>query len=279
MKIGFIGTGSMGKMLVEAFLASKALEPQQIIITNRTFDKAKQLADSFPGVIASRSNKEVTEKSNVVFICVKPLEYKDVLAQIKSSLLPEHIIVSITSPVLIAHLEEELDCKIAKVIPSITNSVCSGASLCMFSNRMTACDKQLIEQLFSNISNPLAISENHTRIVSDISSCGPAFFSFLLEKFIEAAVSETAIERDEAEQIAGNMLLGTGMLLTEGKLSTAQIQERVAVPGGITAKALDLLREDTAGMFEKLIQTTHEKYYEDLHKVTEAFYKKEVNGP
>ena len=74
------------------------------------------------------------------------------------------------------------------------------------------------------------------------------------------------------------MLLGTGLLLTEGGLSPADIQARVAVPGGITAKALSLLQRETGGVFNQLIRTTHAKFREDLSKVSVAFIGEEVNG-
>lgn len=279
MKVGFIGIGTMGKLLVEAFISSGALLPENIVASNRTYSKALALADEFPGLAAVASNNEVVEKSDIVFLCMKPLEFIQVVQEIKQTLKPEQIAVSITSPVLISHLEEELNCKIAKVIPSITNTICSGASLCMYGKRMQQTDRERLNNLLGFISEPLQISESFTRIVSDISSCGPAFFAFLLQQFIDAAVSETGIHREEAVQVASNMLLGTGLLLTQGGLSPEQIQQRVAVPGGITAKALRLLQKDSEGMFERLIRTTHDKYYDDLSKVAIAFYSEEVNEP
>jgi competence protein ComER len=180
--------------------------------------------------------------------------------------------------VLISHLEGELDCRVAKVIPSITNFVWSGASLCIYGQKVREEDKTKLEDLLAHISEPLRIDESYTRIVSDLSSCGPAFISFLLEQFVDAAVEETGIGREEALRVASAMLLGTGMLLTEGGLTPADVQERVAVPGGITAKALSLLRRETDGVFNQLIRTTHAKFNEDLAKVSTAFIGEEVNG-
>lgn len=40
MKIGFIGTGNMGTILIEALIESKAAIPSSLTITNRTIDKA-----------------------------------------------------------------------------------------------------------------------------------------------------------------------------------------------------------------------------------------------
>jgi Pyrroline-5-carboxylate reductase len=278
MNVGFIGTGSMGSLLIEAFIAAGALSPAEIAVSNRTFAKAQALADRYPGLRAEYANLDAACGSDIVFLCVKPHEFKTVVDEIKPVIRRDQIAVSITSPVLISHLEGELDCKIAKVIPSITNMVWSGASLCMYGETMTEKDKKRVEALFAHISEPIRIEESYTRIVSDLSSCGPAFIAFLLEQFVEAAVEETGIPREHALQVAGNMLLGTGLLLTDGRMTPGQIQQRVAVPGGITAQALALLQRETEGVFNRLVRATHAKYREDLLKVTTAFCGEEVNG-
>ena len=216
MNVGFIGTGSMGSLLIEAFVASGALSPSEITISNRTFSKAQALASRYPGMRAEYMNAEAARNNEIIFLCVKPHEFFQVAADIKSVLRTEQIIVSITSPVLISHLEGELPCKVAKVIPSITNLVWSGASLCMYGERMLDKDKTKLETLFTHISEPLRIDESYTRIVSDLSSCGPAFMAFLLQQFIEAAVEETGIPFETAQKVASNMLLGTGLLLPRG---------------------------------------------------------------
>ncbi|MEK3881655.1 late competence protein ComER [Paenibacillus sp. PL2-23] len=278
MNVGFIGTGSMGTLLIEAFLASGALSPAEIAVSNRTYAKAQALADRYPGMRAEYTNAATACGSDILFLCVKPHEFIDVVEDIKPAIRPEQIVVSITSPVLVSHLEGELPCKIAKIIPSITNRVWSGVSLCIYGDSMEEKDKKRLESLFTHISEPLRIAEGYTRVVSDLSSCGPAFMAFLLQQFIDAAVEETGIPRSQAVKVASNMLLGTGLLLTEGRMTPEEIQQRVAVPGGITAKALQLLSRDTDGVFNALIRTTHDKYKEDLIKVTTAFYGEEVNG-
>ncbi|AJY76259.1 late competence protein ComER [Paenibacillus beijingensis] len=279
MKVGFIGTGSMGGLLIEAFIESGVLKPEQIAAANRTFSKVERLATYYPGLRAVSSNKEALLHSDCLFLCIKPSDFKCVVDELRPYARPEQLIVSITSPVLISHLEDWLPCKIAKVIPSITNRIMSGASLCMYGSRIQPADRNALEQLLSGISEPIFIEERFTRVVSDLSSCGPAFIAFLLQRLIDAAVAETGIEYDDAVSIASSMLLGTGRLLTEGGLTPKLVQQRVAVPGGITEQALKLLHSETDEIFNKLIRTTHAKFKEDLEKVQASFYGEEVNGP
>ncbi|WP_127532256.1 late competence protein ComER [Paenibacillus kobensis] len=278
MNVGFIGTGSMGSLLIGAFITSGALKPSQIAASNRTIAKVECLADLYPGLRVEASNVEAAKGKDIVFLCIKPHEFRSVLSDIRASLRPEQLVVSITSPVMLSQLEDWLPCKTAKMIPSITNHVGSGATLCMYGSRVSAEDQQRLEALLRHISEPIRIDEQYTRIVSDLSSCGPAFFAYFIQQFVDAAVRETGIRRSDALAVASAMLLGTGRLLTEGGMTPEHIQERVAVPGGITAKALESLEIDCDGMFNRLIRTTHDKYKEDAGKVASSLYGEEVNG-
>ncbi|MFC7681464.1 late competence protein ComER [Paenibacillus sp. GCM10028914] len=278
MKVGFIGTGSMGSLLIDSFIRLGALQPEQIYVSNRTRQKALALAVRHPGLTVCRSNIEAASQSDLFFLCVKPGEFKPVIDEIHEHLLTSQLAISITSPVQLYHLESALPCKVAKIIPSITNQTGSGVSLCIYGSRVKEKDRLLLESLLSSISRPMEVLESHTRITSDFSSCGPAFLSFFVEKWIDAAVEMTGADRPTLNALAGEMLLGTGRLLTEEGFSPEQLQERVAVPGGITAQALSLLENRLDGLFHQLITTTHEKYEEDLEKLDIAFGKS-VNQP
>jgi competence protein ComER len=142
-----------------------------------------------------------------------------------------------------------------------------GATLCIYGERMLPEDRLMIERMLAHISEPIRVSENFTRITSDISSCGPAFFACLLQKFIRAAVEETGFPYADANRLACEMLLGTGKLLTAGGFTPGELQKRVAVPGGITAEGLRLLDQKLEGVFNQLIQITHAKFAEDVAKV------------
>jgi competence protein ComER len=270
MKVGFIGTGSMGSLLIDAFLSSGALEPCDVLASNRSPNRLLQLQKRHPDITIG-SNRETADGSDIVFLCVKPLEFKSLTDEISSSLRSEQIVVSITSPVMLYHLESTLPSKIAKVIPSITHCAKSGTSLCIFGSRLTKQDRLLLLELLSFIGVPLEIHEKHTRIASDFSSCGPAFISFFLERWIEAAVEATGIDEVLLGRLAGEMLLGTGKLLTGGNFTPQELQERVAVRGGITAEALNHLRTSLEGVFEQLILTTHDKFDEDVDKLDALF--------
>lgn len=274
MRIGFIGAGSMGSLLMGAFIRSGALQPDEIVASTRTLSKLSALAERYPGLRIAGANRGAVVGSDYIVLCVKPMDYRCVIDEIAPSLTPDQIVISITSPVMLSQLEELLPCKVVKIIPSVVNGVGSGASLFMWGSRLNADDRAGLLRLFSTISSPIEIEEDEVRAASDLSSCGPAFLAYLLDEFIVAAVS-MGMDRQTAMRLAGEMMLGTARMLLEYPCTPAELQAKVSVPGGITEVALDVLRKSTRGAFMQVLNTTHEKFAEDLERVEGALFPRE----
>lgn len=272
MQIGFIGTGSMGRILIEAFLQAKFLLPQQIHASNRTFSKVKDLAQQYTGLHAYPTNIRVAQRADVIFLCIKPLEFKYVLDEIAPFVTSEQLVISITSPVEIQELENILPSKVAKIIPSITNVSGSGGSLLIAGERCTEEDRLWLQELMGSISKPIWIEEKYTRVSSDIVSCGPAFFSFILQKWIDAAVHKTGISQQDATALASTMIIGLGQLMQQEKYTLETLQEKVCVPGGVTGVGLKVLEQELKDTFDLLVEQTHHKFEEDRELVKEMFY-------
>lgn len=271
MNIGFIGTGNMGRILIDAFIESKAVHPSQLTITNRTKGKAKTIQKQHREIQLGDCAEEVVRSSQLIFICVKPLDIHPLLIKIKPLLTKEHCIISITSPISVEQLESIVPTQVARIIPSITNRALSGVSLMTYGDHCSSFYQNYLTNLFSSMSKTVSIPQNITRVSSDIVSCGPAFFSFLLQKFIDAAVQETEISKEEATIMASDMIIGMGKLLEKEIFTLPTLQEKVCVKGGVTGEGIKVLEEELGDMFVHLFQKTHEKFDEDIELVEKQF--------
>jgi len=271
VNIGFIGTGNMGRILIDAFIESKAVHPSQLIITNRTKNKAKTIQKQHREIQLGDCAEEVVRSSQLIFVCVKPLDIHPLLIKIKPLLTQEHCIVSITSPISVEQLESIVPTQVARIIPSITNRALSGVSLMTYGNHCSAFYQNYLTNLFSSMSKTVSIPQNITRVSSDIVSCGPAFFSFLLQRFIDAAVQETEISKEEATIMASDMIIGMGKLLEKEIFTLPTLQEKVCVKGGVTGEGIKVLEAELGDMFVHLFQKTHEKFDEDIELVEKQF--------
>ncbi|MCU1805506.1 late competence protein ComER [Cytobacillus firmus] len=271
MKIGIIGTGNMGRILTEAFLDGGAVSPASMTITNRTVAKAKEIKETHQEITVVNNAREAAHRSSLIFICVKPHDVYNVVQDILPFLSEDKCVVSITSPISVQQLESIVPCSAARAIPSITNRALSGVSLLSFGEQCSKQWKGKLNKLFESISTPVFIEEAITRVSSDIVSCGPAFFSYLTQRFINAAVAETEIDNETATKLAGEMLIGLGELLKKGFYTLPTLQEKVCVKGGITGEGIKILESELGSVFEHLFQATHSKFDEDLVEVKKQY--------
>jgi competence protein ComER len=270
MKIGVIGTGNMGRILIEALLEAKAIAATDLVITNRTVEKALDIQHQHPQLEVAASPADVVKRATVIFVCVKPLDIHPLLQELSSYWTNDHCLVSITSPITVQQLESAVPCHVARVIPSITNRALAGSSLITF-GRCAAHYRTYIKELFQHISNPCEIEQNITRIASDLASCGPAFFSYLLQQFIDAAVRKTDISRETATALTSEMIIGLGELLKKGVYTLPTLQEKVCVKGGITGEGIAVLEAELNELFDHVFEKTHAKFREELRKIERQF--------
>ncbi|WP_338470317.1 late competence protein ComER [Niallia sp. XMNu-256] len=273
MEIGIIGTGNMGRILIEALLDGKAVSSSSMIITNRTLIKAIAIQENYPDLCITQHIEEIGKRADLIFICVKPHDVYDVTRRLKPFLTKDKCVISITSPISVNQLESVLPCSVARVIPSITNRALTGVSLLTYGKNCEEQWKSRIKEVMGHISRPLEIKDEITRVASDIVSCGPAFYSYLTQRFIQAAVHETQIDQETATILASEMLIGLGELLRNGFYTLPTLQEKVCVKGGITGEGIKVLENEIGDMFEQLFQATHLKFEDDLAIVRGQYIK------
>ncbi|MCO7175660.1 late competence protein ComER [Sporolactobacillus kofuensis] len=276
MRIGLIGTGNMGTLIVDALVKSKAAKPRCISVTNRTKQKAVDLAKKHRKLKVYSTPKEVLQHADIVFLCVKPAQFHPLLKSLRSDWHPNQIAISITSPISVRQLESLIPCQVVRVIPSIVNQSLSGSTLVTFGSSMTDLQKSKLWAILSQFSHPIEIDEENIRVASDLSSCGPAFLSYLLQKMIDGAVMSTSISKKQATQLTTEMVSGIGKLLEEQIFTLKQLEEKVTVKGGITGVGLSVLEEANNGAFEKLFLETQKKFKED-QQAADALFNEDLN--
>ncbi|WP_026693932.1 late competence protein ComER [Peribacillus kribbensis] len=271
MRIGVIGTGNMGTILIESLLDSGAVAPGNFIITNRSLAKADHLKAAFPEIHVETSPEKTAIKADLLFICVKPLDMFPIIQSISPYLAPEKCLVSITSPISVDQLESQVPCSCARMIPSITNRALAGVSLLSFGKSCTDEWEEKVRSLAASISRPVPISNGITRVSSDIVSCGPAFFSYLARRFIEGACAATKIDEETATELTENMLIGLGELLKKGFYTLPALEEKVCVKGGITGEGIKIMEQELGDVFNHLFEATHAKFSHELEKTEEQY--------
>ncbi|WP_027955334.1 late competence protein ComER [Halobacillus kuroshimensis] len=263
MRWGIIGTGNMGSMLTTSLIKSGAVRSDQLTIYNRTKTKAEALKEELGLITVADTILETQQNSDILFICVKPHHYKEILDQLKGKWKKDQCLVSITSPIAVDQLEKAVPCEVARVVPSITNHALAGVSLMTFGEKTSEAYRTALNKAFSHVSTPVEIEEEYIRAASDIVSCGPAFISFLLSEWIKAAGEVAGMPKEKAAVLTENMMTGLGELLSRRIMTLEELMEKVTVKGGVTGEGLQALEDHIGPLFQKMFEATQRKHQED----------------
>lgn len=260
-RYGFIGTGSMGSMLIRRFIQAGVAAPGGIAACSRTGASARALAGE-TGIAFRNSCSDVARDADVLFICVRPLDVRGVLDEIRPLLSRDLLLVSIAGCVTLENLAAWAGdrVRIARVIPSLTAEKDAGISLVVFGDRITPPDRERIFALFSAIGTPVEIGEEHIEVCSDLTSCAPALISAMMREFAAAAVRREGIDPALAEHLVLHTLAGTARLLDGGEMGFDSVIRRVATPGGITEEGVRVLQRGLPPVYDELLEATLAKH-------------------
>jgi competence protein ComER len=259
MNTGFIGIGSMGGMLVRALLRSGALAAPEVWAANRSSAKLDALAVDFPDVHIA-TVRQLAANCDLIFLCVGIGDTATVLAQMDLELYPGQLLVTTAGVIPLKTLEDRVPCRVAKLIPSLTQEIGAGIALLMYGSRIKPEDRTLLENIVGRIGKPLAISESLSRPAIGLASGGPALLAYLLQSMAqEAARSNPELSVELARKLVLETAEATMRLLNEATLTTEDVISRVAVPGGMTALAIEILSQYVPQAWQSVFRSTAER--------------------
>ena len=239
MKIGFLGAGKMAEAIVSALVQSGQ---QDIVACDTSKERRDWMAKQY-GVTVTDCPVETAKKCRVLVLAVKPQDLGALLAGIKKCLTEKHLLISIAAGKTLAALKQPA-ARIVRVMPNLALMVQEGMSVYCASKNAKPADKRLVAQMFGSAGAVLELPEKHFDAVTALSGSGPAFFAYMLNAMIEAAVA-LKLPKDEARLLAEQTLIGTGIYLQNTGRDIGEFIKAVASPKGTTAAGLAVLEKST----------------------------------
>mgnify|MGYP002747549123 CR=1 FL=1 len=149
MKVGFIGTGNMGGALAHAAAQSPA--PAELLLSNRTPEKAQALAQQLGATVSD--NETIAQTCDYIFLGVKPQMMADLLARLQPILSrrqEDFVLVSMAAGLTLQRLREMagLSCPILRIMPNTACAVGAGLTLYVPSPEVT---EEQLDQRYARI--------------------------------------------------------------------------------------------------------------------------------
>ena len=240
---GFIGAGNMGGALARAACRWR---PEQVVLTDRTLEKAVALAEELDCDIAM-DNDAVAREAKFIFLGVKPQMMADMLAALAPTLEERgggYVLVSMAAGLTIARLEEMLGfpAPILRIMPNTPAAIGEGMILYTANERVAAADVEEFCDKMVGAGRFDALEERLIDAASSVSGCGPAFVYQFIEALADGGVA-CGLPRAKAQQYAAQMVLGAAKMLLDTGKHPGELKDAVCSPGGTTIQGVRVLEE------------------------------------
>lgn len=252
MIIGFIGTGHMGGSL--ATILGKGSK-DEILLCNRTKEKAERLARAIGPNARLATIEEIAEKSDYVFLGVKPKDLDDLL-----SVLPRlnGVAVSMVAGVALAEIEPFLQgAPLLRILPNTPVAVGKGFTLVCFDDSFTKAEKDAFFSWFAPTGKAVEVEEDKLNPGGVITGSAPAYLDYFIDALIRAGM-EIGLNESEATEYVLSMCEGAVALAKESGKSPGRLGEEVCSPGGSTIEGVKVLLSE--GLYDTVAKATKATY-------------------
>ncbi len=243
MRFGFIGNGNMGRAIVCGMLDNNIVKAEDITVSDIDADGLKWIKSKY-GVNVTTDNKTIAEKSDVLFLCVKPQFLYFVIEEIKDTVLENTIIVSIAAGQSIQLISEAFGkpIKLVRVMPNTPALVGEGMSAISPNENVSESENKIIIDIFNSLGKSSVVNENLMDAVTAVSGSSPAYIFMLIEAMADAAVMG-GMSRNQAYTFAAQSVMGSAKLVLETRKHPAELKDMVCSPAGTTIDAVAVLEK------------------------------------
>jgi pyrroline-5-carboxylate reductase len=241
--IAFLGGGRMGEALVAGLLRAGARTPEEILVTCRREERARELAERH-GVATSLDNAEACRFAEVLVLITKPQDIEVLLQQIGEHVHLDQLVVSFAAGIRTSFVEQHLvpDVPVVRVMSNVPVMVDEAMSVIAPGKHAEDKHLAITEELLGAVGRVMRLQERYLDAVTATSGSGPAYFFLLAEAMIEACIL-LGLSRDVATELIVQTMLGSAKMLRDTGTHPVELREMVTSPGGTTIEAIRHLEE------------------------------------
>ena len=242
MKLGFIGTGNISSDVITGICNSK-ISFKRIVVSPRNKQKAQKLKKKFKRVSIAKSNQDVIDKSDWVFLGVLPKVGEKILPRLNFK--TNQTIVSFISTINYAQLKKivKKKAKIVRAIPMPPISLGKGPV------PIFPPDKK-VKNFFDKIGTTIEIkSEKLSKNFWAISGSMASFYELL--KVLSDWLVKKKLKRNQAQKYITSLysaLAALAAVHAEKNLKNFVVESQT--PGGLNWQGVNELRK--SGYFKSL---------------------------
>jgi len=254
-KLAILGFGKMGEALALGLIDKGVFAKSDIVCTvghPRSIPRVER-----HGLQVATSNADAAAMADVIILSVKPATISSVLADIRSAIDKEKLIISIAAGISVSDIESQLvvNVPVIRAMPNTPALINQGITVYCGGKFVNGPHLKQGKEIFDAIGSCIELDESLMDAATGLSGCGPAYVFLIIEALTEAGV-KVGISRDISTQLVAQTIRGAAMLMLKSKKHPALLKDDVSTPAGC---AIDgLLELEKGGLRTSLINAVVE---------------------
>lgn len=258
--MGFIGAGNMGTALIRGLVSSGLYDSERVNISDADEGKVKQVSDQF-GVRGFQENRALVRECDIVVLCVKPQNMREVLEDIKEEVHGDHLLISIAAGIPLKMIFGVLGQEIpaVRVMPNTPALIQRGMSALAPGSLVSSEQMSRARDIFDAVGETVIVEEGMMDAVTAVSGSGPGYLFRIMECFVKGGMG-VGFDEKTSLLLVVQTILGAAHLAKESDKSLTQLREMVTSPGGTTAAGLGVFdSQGLEGIIREVVKAARDR--------------------
>ena len=245
-RVAFIGCGVMAEAIIAGLLRKQLVSPEQIVGSHPRAVRREELHAKY-GIEMFEENKEAAlavapeapDAGSLLVLAVKPQRLRRVLQELKGSIHPNQLVVSIVAGARIETIADELlHAAVVRTMPNTPAQIAEGVTAWTPSAAVSETQEQQVRAMLDALGKAVRVdNERQIDMATALSATGPTYIFLVMEALIDAGV-HMGFSRHVAQELVHQMMLGAILFARESHKHPAELRNMVTSPGGTSAEAI-----------------------------------------
>jgi len=232
-----VGAGVMAEAIIAGVLERQLVPAASIVASHPREDRRRALAEKY-GIQVTADNAEAARRGDVVVLGIKPQVMASVLKELRGSLAPEKLLISIIAGATTQSLRQGLNhSALVRVMPNTPAQISEGVNVWYATPETTETQREQARALLGALGHELQVGdERFVAMATAVSGTGPTYVFMVMEALIDSAV-HLGFPRHIAHDLVLETLKGSVAFAERTQKHPAELRDMVTSPGGTSAAA------------------------------------------
>jgi len=245
-RLAFIGCGAMAEAMIAGLLRKKLISPDNVVGSHPRQARREELHVKY-GIKMFDDNREAvlaaapddSQTGSMVILAVKPQRLAKVLEELKGSIHPDQLVVSIVAGAKMLTITDALlHAAVVRAMPNTPAQIGEGVTAWTTSPAVNERQETQVRALLEALGKAVRVeNERQIDMATALSATGPTYIFLVMEALIDAGV-HMGFSRHVAEELVHQAMLGSVLFARESHKHPAELRNMVTSPGGTSAEAI-----------------------------------------